>query len=123
MRVSQVLLVTAVTFLASTTDVTTASKGKTPSAPTVTATQTSQVFEKKVPFKYGNITGVMVITIDPDSLKESSDPDAGTKDAANVYDFDQLDNSPSGDEERAIFGSSWLDKLVIQMMRGFRKWK
>ncbi|KAL4086566.1 hypothetical protein PRIC1_014272 [Phytophthora ramorum] len=114
MRVSQVLLAGTVTLLAASADVATASDTAV-AAKTKSSAATNEVpelFVKKIPFKYGNVTGTMVITIDPDSLREVDDDSAST-DASKVYDFTQFDESGSEGEERALFGSKLLETIVL----------
>ncbi|KAL4115163.1 hypothetical protein PRIC2_014057 [Phytophthora ramorum] len=120
MRVSQVLLAATVTLLAASADLTIASDA-TVAAKTKSSAATNEVSElflKKIPFKYGNVTGTMVITIDPDSLREVDDDSAST-DASKVYDFTQSDESGSDAEERALFGSKLMESLVL----GFNCWR
>ncbi|EGZ22812.1 hypothetical protein PHYSODRAFT_324118 [Phytophthora sojae] len=122
MRASQILAVTAVTLLATTSGFVSASdaaaaaaKGKTPAS----TTDAHELFVQKVPFKYGNLTGMMVITIDPDSLKEVSEEDSAANDPSQVYDFTQPDDSASETEDRALFGNSFLEKLQ-QLSKSYR---
>ncbi|KAH7491413.1 uncharacterized protein KRP23_336 [Phytophthora ramorum] len=114
MRVSQVLLAATATLLATSADVATASDAAV-AAKTKSSAATNEIpelFVKKIPFKYGNVTGTMVITIDPDSLREVDDDSAST-DASKVYDFTQSDESGSDAEERALFGSKLLERIVL----------
>ncbi|KAH7491418.1 uncharacterized protein KRP23_341 [Phytophthora ramorum] len=120
MHVSQVLLAATVTLFATSADVATASDAAV-AAKTKSSAVTNEIpelFVKKIPFKYGNVTGTMVITIDPDSLREADDDSAST-DASKVYDFTQSDESGSDAEERALFGSKFMESLVL----GFNGWR
>ncbi|KAL4086573.1 hypothetical protein PRIC1_014276 [Phytophthora ramorum] len=111
MRVSQVLLAATLSLFAASADLTIASDA-TVAAKTKSSAATNEVpelFVKKIPFKYGNVTGTMVITIDPDSLREADDDSAST-DASNMYDFTQ---SGLDVEERALFGSKFMETLVL----------
>ncbi|KAE9142106.1 hypothetical protein PF006_g12765 [Phytophthora fragariae] len=124
MRASHVLAATAIGLIATTSDCVSASaaaaaaKGKIP----VSAMDQLELFVQKVPFKYGNMTGMMVITIDPGSLKEGSEEDSASNDPSQVYDFTQADDSPSENEDRALFGNSLLEKFVLNFKGWSRMW-
>ncbi|KAG2502991.1 hypothetical protein JM18_009529 [Phytophthora kernoviae] len=112
MRLTQVLLATSVALFACSNGVVNAAEADanvkiletTKKLPAKNDNDNS-IFVQSMPFKLGNVTGTMVITIDKDSLKYvSEDSTSGSTDSSNVYDFEQLEktNSSSGDEERLL---------------------
>ncbi|KAG3103223.1 hypothetical protein PI124_g17204 [Phytophthora idaei] len=63
----------------------------------------NDIFVYKMPFKYSNVTGTMVITIDKSSLRKISDF-MSSCDLSQVYDFIQLEKNAPGseNEERGL---------------------
>lgn len=74
-----------------------------------------------MPFKSGNITGTMVITIDKNSLKQVAEDDSTDSD---VYDFKDLEKSASasGDEERGLFMFVGTHVAQYKLMQKASSW-
>ncbi|ETL46467.1 hypothetical protein L916_03642 [Phytophthora nicotianae] len=120
MRVAQVLLATSVVLVACSSGISVAADGGTKVKTSTTATtgpdslaatvladegnDNNDIFAYKMPFKYNNTTGTMVITIDKSSLKKVSG-DTPPSDLSQIYDFSKLEKNAqgSGDEERGLF--------------------
>ncbi|GMF18104.1 unnamed protein product [Phytophthora lilii] len=119
MRATQVLLATSVALVACSNGFASATEtGPKMKTPTVISDKSEKgsafesastsmdddndIFVYRMPFKYKNYTGTMVITIDKNSLSKASDDSASTD--PSVYDFTQLQKSASGsgDEERGL---------------------
>ncbi|KAG7396913.1 hypothetical protein PHYBOEH_001557 [Phytophthora boehmeriae] len=122
MRIFQLLISTSCAVLiAANTGTATASDAVATSKTSVAATTASEnASSQKVPFKYGNVTGLMVITIDKDSLRENDD---STFDSENVIDLSQLDSIDDADEERAISLGALPNRFKSFMIRMFQKWR
>ncbi|OWY98781.1 hypothetical protein PHMEG_00030366 [Phytophthora megakarya] len=122
MRVSQVLLVNVLALLAWNINITTAidavamDNSKT-SPPTADG---FEQFVQEVPFKYGNVTGTMIITIDPDSLRELSEDELSSPASLKAFDFTLLNVAGAEDEERALFGSQFVE--ILMMFFDYRMW-
>jgi len=106
MRVSHALLSTAVALLAAGADVTSADGAARVATTATPILSESEVFKQELPIKFGNYTGTMVITIDPSTFHKDQD-DSGS---AELVD---LTLSKYSSEERALFGSSLLERLVL----------
>ncbi|KAG7383339.1 hypothetical protein PHYBOEH_009954 [Phytophthora boehmeriae] len=112
MRVSQVLLAASVALVACSSGIVSAAEvetkvktSKTGKTASVEDDNDNNIFVQSMPFKYGNITGTMVVTIDKDSLKYvSEDSTSASTDSSNVYDFTQLEKqkSSSDGEDRIL---------------------
>ncbi|KAF4027389.1 hypothetical protein GN244_ATG21010 [Phytophthora infestans] len=120
MRVAHVLLAASVALVACNNGIALAvedgTKGKS-SATTTTGPDSlaatvlggdgkdnNDIFAYKMPFKYNNISGAMVITIDKASLKKISG-DMSSSEQSQVFDFSELEkNTPASEgEDRGLF--------------------
>ncbi|OWZ05287.1 hypothetical protein PHMEG_00022653 [Phytophthora megakarya] len=122
MRVSRIVLVNMLVLLSRSIDIVFASDAvATDNSKTSPPTADGfEQFVQEVPFKYGNVTGTMVITIDPDSLRELSEDELSSPASLEAFDFTLLNVAGSKEEERALFGSRFTETLM--MFLNYRLW-
>ncbi|CAI5724124.1 unnamed protein product [Hyaloperonospora brassicae] len=112
MRVYPGILLTAA-LLATSNSASTASD--TPPSVSREAAEKAGGFRHKIPFIYGNMTGTLVITIEPGSLRLTGKEDP-VMNGTQMVNFTRIKDLESGGEDRTLFGSAILWNYVLNIL-------